>query len=305
MDVAATVINVGTDAAATLAIASIRAHAPSIPIHLINCGSTDGSQHWFAQLRGSLQFDVDEQPIRSHGEALDGIFATTSADVVLLLDSDAEILDADVLTRSLAAFADDRVFGAGYTDGPSWMGPAEGATANAGVAYFQERPWMPFSLFRTTMVREALAASHTFVGRKVWNDFPPSRGLSALLAARFQDEFVPKSGKIAALPPSVRARIANWRFDGLRWLRRDFHGNRPNYVLYDTGADIYEWCKYQRGWIFAGIDYRLCTEVAHHQGVTRARFGDDHQVADIAEVDRAIQARLEARYGIQFTGCPL
>jgi hypothetical protein len=239
-----------------------------------------------------------EQPIRRHGETLDGLFVETEHEIVLLVDSDAEILDPGVVPRCVRYFDDERIFGAGFTDGPAWLGPKEGATDVSRVAYFQERPWMPFSMFRTSMLKEALAAGRTFSGRKLWNDFPPSARLSRILASRFQDDFVPTSRLVAQLPPTFRARIANWRLDGLRWLRRDFHGQRPSYVVYDTGADIYQWCKYERGWLFAGVDYHVSREVAHYMGLTRAALGDPYQVPDVNETSDEIRTRLSAQYDI-------
>src|SRR5262245_16998450 len=200
MDVLAVVINVGTDTAATLALASLATHAPTIPVRLLNCEPTDDSRRWFEALRRELGFEVVESPIRSHGVTLDNVFRAATSDVVLLLDSDAEVVDGGVVNRCLAHLRDDRVFGAGFADGPAWMDAKEGATTTEHVAYFQERPWMPFAMFRTSMVRTAQAAGRSFQGRKVWNDFPPNSRLSALLAARFQDNFVPRSAKIARLP---------------------------------------------------------------------------------------------------------
>ena len=173
------VVNVHTDVAATLALASLRLHAPGISIRLVNCERGDVSRAWFSGLARRLEFTTVEQPIRIHCETLDRLFVEVDFDIVLLLDSDAEVLDPGLIPRCLGYFDDEQVFGAGFTEGPAWMGPKHGATAAARVAYFQERPWIPFSLFRTAMVCQALAAGRTFAARKVWNDFLPNARLAA------------------------------------------------------------------------------------------------------------------------------
>jgi hypothetical protein len=298
----AVVINVGTDYAAAVALASVREHAPRLRLRLLNCDPTGESRRLFAALAERLSFEVVEQPVRTHGQTLDQLFSDVDAEIVLLLDSDAEVLDSAAVTRSWASFEHSLVFGAGWVEGPDWMGPNVGATSTEGAAYFQERPYLPFVMLRASMIRDALAAGRSFKGRKVWNDVSFSPRLSLLLAARFQDDFVPRSSKVASLPEPVRARIRTWRFDALRWLRRDFHGHRPNYVVYDTGAEIYEWCKYERGLIFAGVDWRLCTEVEHHAGLTRGLLGDPYQVAEFGAVESTSRRRLAERYGIDLTG---
>jgi len=294
----AIVINVGTDVAATLALASLHESVASTPVRLVNCDPTDESRRWFSALSRDLHFQIEERPARLHGTALNDLFTTVDAELVMLLDSDAEIVERDVVSRCLDAFDDPTVFGAGFREGPAWMGPEQGATATPRVAYFQERPWMPFVVFRTSMVREALASGHTFEARKIWNDFPWNARVGAALAARFQDNFVPRSRWVAKVPSRLRERMGTWRFDALRWMRRDVHGTRPNYVLYDTSADLYQWCTYERGWHFVGPDFRTSSAVAHYQGVTRARFRDPYQSAAMSEIEATIRARLTERYGI-------
>jgi len=270
---------------------------PEIPIRLVNCDPTPGGRDPFASLARDHHIEVIEAPTRSHGQALDRLFRETDREILLLLDSDAEVLQPDVVTRSLASFASERVFGAGHVNGPGWLHEAAGA--QEGVGYFQERPWMPFVLFRTSMIREALAEGRTFANFVRYNDFAPSQRVSRLMARRLQDAYSPSSRVISRIPGTIRCHLAGSQWNGLSWLRRDYYGNRPNYVVYDTGADVYQWCKYQREWIFSGIDDRLNREILHHHGVTRHHLGDtSHDAQSLQGVEVEVAGRLHDLYGL-------
>lgn len=285
-----------TDLVTTLALSSLRRHAPAVPLRLVNCDPTEDSRAYFATLATDMDFEVVETPVRPHGQALDDLFSNEAAALTLLLDSDAEVLNPDLVPRSVAAFMDDRVFGAGFVHGPGWLGERQGQPDH--VAYYQERAWLPFVIFRTAMVQEALVAGHSFSSFTLYNDVAVSRGLSRLLASRFPDQ-TPHSAKFARLPRGLRRRWEMQPFDRLAWLRRDFYGQRPNYVYYDTGASVYQYCKYERDWIFVGTDARLHKDdVAHYHGVTRqALHGDPYNATGLASVKEEVKHRL-AQYGL-------
>ena len=109
----AVVINVGTDLTAALALASIRFRT-SLPALLVSCDPTPESAARFDRLMRKWEFDVIEQPVRSHGETLDWLFTGTRADKVLLVDSDAELRDPAWVDRILRYVDHPLVFGAGF-----------------------------------------------------------------------------------------------------------------------------------------------------------------------------------------------
>jgi hypothetical protein len=295
MDLVAVIINVRTDLVATLALASLRRNAPELPVRLINCEPSAASRTYFAKLADNLGFEVVEDIIRDHGDALDHLFRNESSDLTLLLDSDAELLGADLVPRYLGYFENEQVFGAGFVHGPGWLGAAQGHPERVG--YYQERPWLPFVILRTEMVRQVLAAGCSFADFTLYNDFAVSPRLSRKVAGRFPN-LIPDSS-FARLPPGLRKKYEAHPLDRLAWLRRDFYGQRPNYVFYDTGASIYQHCKYQRNWIFAGIDARLHEKyVGHYHGVTRlAISGDSRNATAMATVADRVSRRL-AEYGL-------
>src|SRR5438874_2235816 len=69
-------------------------------------------------------------------------------------------------------------------------------------------------------------------------------------------------------PGPLREALRSLRLDWLSWLRRSYFGNPPHYVVYDTGAEIYQWCKYRQNMLFGGVDMPLMGgEIAHFHGV--------------------------------------
>ena len=115
------------------------------------CGSStasrpEESRSYFDALAGDLGFEVVEQAIRPHGQALDDIFLTEVSELTLLLDSDAELLNPDLVPRYIAHFRNEQVFGAGFVHGPGWLSKAQGHPEHVG--YYQERAWLPFAMFQ-------------------------------------------------------------------------------------------------------------------------------------------------------------
>ena len=290
------VINVRTDLVATLALASLRRNAPDLPVRLINCEPSEASRAYFARLAGHLGFEVVEEPIRPHGQALDELFRNESSDLTLLLDSDAELLNPDLVPHYVEYFMSEAVFGAGFVHGPGWLGEPQGHPEH--VAYYQERAWLPFVIFRTAMVQKALLAGRSFRDFTLYNDVAASTRLSRILASRFPN-LTSHSATFARLPRGLRRRLEKQPFDRLAWLRRDFYGQRPNYVYYDTGASVYQYCKYERDWIFVGIDARVhAGDVRHYHGVTRQAIdGDPINATGLASAEEEVKGRLE-EYGL-------
>jgi hypothetical protein len=299
----AVIINVHTDLVATLALASAVRHAP-MPVLFVNCDPTAASSAHFDQLASQWGFTILDAPVRPHHAALTRLFEEIRSEVVLLLDSDAEIRDASLVPALRASFAHPRVFGAGFVHGPMWLDGRSHAAPKTSM--YQERAWLPCVMFRTAHVREALGAGVTFAPRTIFNDFMWSEKISKGLGARFQTDRAPKLELVRRLPEPVRTRLQRARLPALAWARRDFYGSRPNYVVCDTGADLYQWCKYQGDLVFAGnpVALRSTEQVNHLGGLTRTRLGRyDGFARRAADVEQEVIARLADEYGVEWTGC--
>ena len=293
------VINVGTDLLATVAVASAVRHA-DMPVLLVNCEPSSESRSWFESLQQQLSFDVMERPRTTHGAALDELFHSLDDDIILFLDSDAEIVSADLTASMLAHFQNPLVFGAGWVEGPAWLPENHGVLRQTG--YYQQRMWMPYVLLRSEQVRQALAAGNSFDQNVKWNEVAWSPRLSNHMSKRLQDPYVSSSRRLSKLPAPVRRYLAQVRLDSLANLRATYYGNRPHYVYCDTGADIYQWCRYHRDWIFAGLDSRLRSpeyEVHHFGGVTRVTAEPEQRLtAGTMPVEDELIDRLRQHYGL-------
>lgn len=293
----AVVINVGTDLVATLAVVSAVTHA-RMPVVLVNCDPAPESAAHFARLSEQWDFLVVEAEACPHHEALDWVFQTIPSETVLLLDSDAEIRDATFVERMRSAFAAPTVFGAGCVHGPWWLDERSGMRPR--TCLYQERPWLPCVMLRTEHVRAAAAAGRTFAPRTIYNDVMWSQGISRLLARRFDTHLVPKLRGARFVPPSVRERLRESRLPWLAWARRSYYGLRPNYVYCDTGADVYQWCKYEQELQFAGNSavIRSTAEVHHYGGVTAERGSRGGFLRPMSSVEVDAVDRLARVHGI-------
>jgi len=86
------IINCSTKELTALALVSALRHG-GLPVTVVDCESTDGSAEFFRKLQRRLSFNLAHLPLNRHGVTLDRIFRDTMRDALLLLDSDAEILD--------------------------------------------------------------------------------------------------------------------------------------------------------------------------------------------------------------------
>jgi len=270
----AVIINVGTKTVSTLALLSALRHA-EMPVLLIDCEYGDGSLAHFSELQKSFGFDLLSAPLQKHGKTLDWLFARIPADNVLLVDSDVEIIDPAII-RMMTSFIDEpRVFGCGFVHGPCWL------PDRPGVGYYQERMWIPLTLLKTARVREALAAGLSFGERTILNDFAPSRLISRLLAARFRF-------------PALRARALSW----LSPFKNTYNGHRPSFVFCDTGADVFQYLKYERGYAFVGYPAELHERFAFHfHGATRRTLDAGDLNSLQAGGTDAVPQRLREEYG--------
>jgi glycosyltransferase involved in cell wall biosynthesis len=279
----AVIINLDTRVVSTLAVLSVLRHA-HWPLLLIDCESTDGSWPHFRRLSEERGFDVLSAPRRPHGAALDWIFTEIAADRVLLVDSDLEIVDGRIVEHMRDWMADPRVFGAGFTHGPEWMDQGQWGFQHQDLGLYQERPWIPLAMLRTAHVRQALEAGHSFGARMVYNDLPGLPWISRMLYQRF--------------------RIPGLRKTRLKFLdrfRREYFCHKPNYVYYDTGADLYQYLKYHQDLMFAGLPFDVRERYAtHFHGVTRQQLNmRERNATPLRLILEDVTERLATEYGLR------
>lgn len=282
----AVIINVGTKYVATLALLSAMRHA-RVPVVVIDCESIDGSFAWFQHLMKRQDFYLTSAPLKQHGETLDSIFRNLRAERILLVDSDVELLNAEMISQMRAVLeASPRMYGSGYLHTARWLEHhyCTDFVISRGIGYYMERPWIPFALFRTEPVLQALSSGRSFMHRLVLNDVPQIPLVSRLLWKRFRFQY-------------FRRNRLGW-LDPLR--RRYGEANRPCYVSYDTGADIHEFLTQQR-LTFDGIsEGAVPWSVRHFSGITRSVL-DEFATADAYRMKDAhpiVVERLRNEYAI-------
>jgi hypothetical protein len=289
----AVVINVGTDLTAALALASIRFRT-SLPALLVSCDPTSESAARFDRLMHKWEFDIVEQPVRTHGDTLDWLFDGIRADKVLLVDSDAELRDPAWIDRILGYLDHPLVFGAGFVH----------KTLMKEHILNPEHAYTPCLLLRTADVREALQAGATFRFHVVHNDFRFNRRVARVLASRLQFEGSPRNGRIERLPAPLRRRLARSTLPWLRWARADFQGQRPSVVVYDTGSEVYSWCRLRKRLLFAGLPAAVIgDELVHYGGVTRGQVADGggrRTPVPIGDIEAGVRERLLTEYGLNW-----
>jgi hypothetical protein len=279
----AVIINAGTKLATTLALLSALRYA-GMPVLLIDCESKDGSLEHFSSMMERHEFDLLSAPLRTHGATLDWLFGVMPAEKLLLVDSDTEILNPNILSWMNDFIDDDRTFGCGFVNGPFWLKDQTGILDGA---YYQERPYMPLTMLKVRHVREALQHSQSFEARIIYNDFSPSSRISRRIAnLRFRH-------------PRLKRWLPSWK----RWMNmfmNTYNGHRPSVVYADTGAEVYQYLKYHRGYTYAGLPDQFCVRyMDHFFGVTRAALAGEAthgQGASMQETAARIRRRLRDVY---------
>jgi glycosyltransferase involved in cell wall biosynthesis len=276
------IINVNTKWVTTLALLSALRYA-QMPVLVIDCESKDGSGEYFEKLMKDYEFDFLTAPLKPHGLTLDWLFKHISAEHVLLIDSDTEILNRTILNIMDDTLDDPRIFGWGFIHGPEWLTKVQMGFDHEKFGLYQERMWMPFTMLNTAKIREALDAGFSFIDRTIYNDFPPVPRLSKFLYSRFRHERWVRSRLIFLNP-----------------FRRTFYNAKPSYVCCDTGADIFQHLRYERDYLFVGFQAAVHDKyISHFHGVTRRILNSqDANSTSIDTVWNAILTRLREEYGI-------
>jgi hypothetical protein len=274
------IINCSTRELTALALVSAQRQG-GLPVTVIDCESTDGSVDYLKALQRTFPFEIAHLPLKRHGVTLDRVFRETTCDALLLLDSDAEILDARLVPAMLDALTPG-TYGSGFLHAGEWLPANHGGGLNKG--WYAERMWIPCVMLDVAAVREALAAGVSFAQRVTGNEMPQWPWLSTLLRQRFR---VPGLRKLS--------------LDGLRSSRRELGGKRPHYVYRDTGADVHDYLTNRRGLAFADLGAAWWpTAVAHRHGVTRRQLRPWMRNAADVGVSRADAVeRMEKVYGVK------
>ena len=262
----AVIINVGTRLPTTLALLSALRHA-GMPVLLVDCESKDDSLAYFSSLNATYEFDLLSAPLQPHGRTLDWLFANVRCENLLLVDSDVDLLGPDILAFMRQFIDDHRTFGAGFIDGPGFLVNERGFLHDA---WYHERPWIPLSLFKVSMVKEALAAGCSFVDKVVFNDV--AGGLMTKVARRLG----------VRLPDALRVAYNGWR---------------PELVYYDTGAEVYEHLKFRKEHLFVGLPAHFAPRyVTHFSGVSRHVVQGGGTAPDA--IAGVVAERLKSGYGL-------
>lgn len=280
----AIIINVATKEVSTLALASALRYS-GMPVLLIDCEVTDaddGSFEHFSTLQERLGFALLKAPLRRHSAALDWIFSEIPAEKVVLIDSDVEIVNGSIFDLMRESIDDDGVFGGGFVEGPNWMNDREGFESHG---LFEERMWIPLTMLKVKLVREALAGGYTFQEKQVFNDFAHSPVLSRAMAS------------LRYRLPSLRSK----QFRALDVFKESHHGLKPWLVWYDTGAQLYHHLKYEAGYEFAGLPATQHEKYAKHfSGVTNNRLNPGRSLGtSMDEINSYVRSRLRDEYGIE------
>ena len=282
----ATIINVSTKYVATLALLSTLRYA-RIPTVVIDCESRDGSFDWFSSLMTDHEFYLVQAKLRQHGETLDWIFDRIAADRVLLVDSDVELLNDEMLSNMRAMVErSPLVYGAGYLHTARWLERhyCSDLVIAKGIGYYMQRPWIPFTLLRVAPIRAALSQGQSFMHRLALNDVPHFPLISRILWKRFRLEF-------------FRKRRLPW----LDPLRREYDRRKPCYVSYDTGAKMHEFLTEQLGLKFDSVsEGAVPWSVTHFSGITRSVLSEfpTEDVYKLKDANPIVKERLRDVYAI-------
>ena len=282
----AVIINCGTHLSTTLSVLSVLRYC-NANLVVVNCRlpkDEDNAEYHYLQrlqrycrLQRLGDFVLSEMPLCLHGDTLDHIFTHIKADNVLLVDSDLEVLNNKAITEMRQWIEMDDCFGAGFFHGP-YFGFARGKFPEG---YYQERMWIPFTLLKVNYMREAIEAGVSFNIFNIYNDFRWNAWIGRHIMNYAKRLHIP-----------------------LKWnpLRKSYLGFRPNYVLQDTGANIYKyWRDHHKFYAGARTDIHHLY-VAHYDGITRsvlASRAKDSTATQYADVKGLIADRLRYEYNFE------
>jgi hypothetical protein len=249
----AIVVNVATELATTLALASLRCHAPETRVLLVNCDAQSESRVHFEYLSREWDFDIVDLPLRAHGQTLDHLVAHLPAgdQLWMLFDSDAELQTPDWVANGLDAFSDSSIYGWGHLQAGNWIGADYRAAPE--TCWWPTKFWTCAVLLRAKTLRGAARAGVRLEPQTVYNDVARAPGLSRVLSKRFDSDMTSPAKVMHQLPRTLRDALGRARLPWLAAARREYEGVRPNYLYCDTGSLLHRWAT-QRGLRFVGSE---------------------------------------------------
>jgi hypothetical protein len=282
----AIIINVGTRFVSTLALLSTIKRA-GMPVLLVDCSFQNSTEDYdfFKLLMNDYDFDLISLKLDNHGKTLDYLFRNLNSDYILLVDSDLEILDDNIVGLMRKYIQKQDVFGSGFLHGGLWLEKKVNWEENRD-GYYEERMFIPFTLLNVNKIREALDKGITFDGRMIYNLLPFNQNLSRRILNS------PKLNKLAF--------FRNYEYSIFNIFKKVYHKQKPLIILYDTGSDIYMYLRYQKSYFFAGVDANTTIEsdfVKHYSGITRRlMFDDPYNTTSVDEEYLNIRERLSKEY---------
>ena len=144
---------------------------------------------------------------------------------------------------------------------------------------------MPFVMFRTEPVKQALERGISFIDRFIFNDLSFSHRLSFILWQRFKLGLF-RNSRLSFLDP----------------VRSVYDHQTPCYVFSDTGADVYQFLRYKSGKTFDAIPWSVAERsVWHFGGITRVMLEQENSIdAPSRDATLLAEKRLKSEYGIVF-----
>lgn len=241
------IINHNTKIVTFLAMLAALRHVKS-PLLLIDCESTDGSYDFFYDKMQHHKFDLIQAPLNKHGTTLDFVFSNVNDEELLLIDSDLEIHNSEIIAFFDKYISHKKVFGCGFLNGSSKLGKNFENSKLHGALYF-ERPYMPIVLLKVDYVKDALSNGVSFNYQAVNNQFGLiNSSLSRYLLFLFR--------KLNLQPPHS--------------LRKEYFTHKPKIIVYDTGAKIYEYLRFNKHLYFVNLPCAFeKLYVTHFFGLTR------------------------------------
>lgn len=270
------IINHNTKPVTFLALLAALKHAKN-PLLLIDCESTDGSFDFFLEKMQHHKFDLMQAPLNEHGKTLDFVFSNSNDEELLLIDSDLEIHNSEIIAFFDRYIQHEKVFGCGFLNGSFKLKKNFENTRLYGALYF-ERPYMPIVLLKVDYVKNALKNGISFNYKTVNNQFGLlNSSLSRYLLFAFR--------KLHLQTPSI--------------LRKEYFTHKPKLVVYDTGAKIYEYLRFNKHLYFVNLPCAYENlYVTHFFGLTRnlLRPEDNNVGFDKDSINKTVAQRLKSEY---------
>ena len=217
MNTATYIINVDTACYTALAALSAKRHLP-FDLRIIDCSRLPEQRLICKRIASELNCSYEKWPLKTHGRTLDDLFRSCAEDWIVLLDSDAEILDPSVFLNGLSKAQSADYYSVGWI-----QQTAPAIEAGSPITLYMERPWLPFAAFSASAVRELIESGSSFDARRIDNDLlwlPP----------------------LLRRPLSFRRHIPVFRSLRLKKLQtrqRSLSGITSPYYYFDTAAELH------------------------------------------------------------------